>query len=170
MDMTKEYLSWNDVEDLTGNMIESMIDSDWIPTAVVGLTRGGLAPATMISHYFNVPMCSLDVSLRDNTGPFGGTTSTWIPEEIANDHQILVVDDINDTGATFEWIRNDWSKTVAFIPAKTPEWPWTHIKFAALIHNEPSNQPSDFYGKLINKDKVPCWICFPWEYWHQNND
>jgi hypoxanthine phosphoribosyltransferase len=169
MDIKKEYLGWNDIETLTTNVIESLITSGWIPTVVVGLTRGGLTPAAMISHYLKVPMCSLDVSLRDNDGPFGSATSTWIPEEIANGHRILVVDDINDSGATFAWIRDDWSKTVQFIKSDGPDWPWSNIKFASLLHNEPSPQPSDFHGRLINKIHDPVWIVFPWESWYQKN-
>jgi hypoxanthine phosphoribosyltransferase len=167
MDVKKIYLTWQDVEDLTGKVIESMIDADWIPNVVVGLTRGGLAPATMISHYLSIPMCSLDVSLRDNDGPFSGQTSTWIPEEAANGHRILVVDDINDTGATFEWIRRDWTSTISHMAPIGSNWPWEHIKFASLVHNEPSSQPSDFHGRLINKDLEPCWLVYPWESWHQ---
>jgi hypoxanthine phosphoribosyltransferase len=168
MDVRKVYLTWQDVEDLTEKVIESMIETGWVPDVVVGLTRGGLAPATLISHYFKIPMCSLDVSLRDNDGPFSGQTSTWIPEEIENGYQILVVDDINDTGATFEWIRSDWRKTIEHISPRGDGWPWNRIKFASLVHNEPSPQPSDFHGRLINKDQDPCWLVYPWESWHQN--
>lgn len=169
MDVKKIYLGWNDIERLTEKVIESMIDENWMPTVVVGLTRGGLTPATLVSHYLGIPMCSLDVSLRDNQGPFGGPTTTWIPEEIANGHRILVIDDINDTGATFAWIREDWENTVSFIPTTDREagWPWTNIKFASLVHNVPSPQTSDFHGMLVNKDDDPSWICFPWETWHQ---
>jgi len=168
MDVKKIYLTWQDVEDLVAEVIQSMINNDWTPSVVVGLTRGGLVPAMLISHHLKIPMCSLDVSLRDNEGPFGGTTSTWIPEEIENGHRILVVDDINDTGATFGWIRGDWSNTIRYIKEHGDGWPWNHIKFASLVHNEPSSQPSDFYGRLINKDQDPCWLVYPWESWHQN--
>lgn len=165
MDMKRSYLTWEDVGPLCNNVIAQMIDQSWTPTVVVGITRGGLTPAAMISHYLNVPMCSLDVSLRDNTGPFGGPTHTWIPEEIANDHRILVVDDINDSGATFEWIRDDWANSVQFTEPKAYDWPWSHIKFAALVHNDASRQTTDFVGMRINKAKDPSWICFPWETW-----
>lgn len=143
--------------------------SNWTPTVVVGLTRGGLVPATMISHFFGIPMTSLDVSFREEWGAFGGPTTTWIPEEIANGHQILVVDDINDSGKTFGWIRNDWADTVRFIEKQSDDWPWDMIKFASMIHNSPSEFPSDFYGKLINKEQTPAWIVFPWENWFDTN-
>jgi len=168
MDVKKTHLSWKDVEDHTFRIIEKMQSDHWTPTVVVGLTRGGLLPATLISHYLNIDMCSLDVSLRDNHFS-GGSTTTWIPEEIENGHRILVVDDINDTGATFDWIRNDWMDTVRHTISTDENWPWNHIKFAALIHNIPSRQPTDFYAVGINKDVDPQWIVFPWEAWYGKN-
>lgn len=163
----KHYYSYEHVEKLANNIIQQMADANWKPSVVVGLTRGGLLPAVLISHICKIPMCSLDVSFRDNQDtPFSGTTTTWIPEEIANGHNILVVDDINDTGRTFEWIREDWRNCVQFIKDTQrigPNWPWNKIKFAALIHNEPSSMPTDFFGKTINKNLDPSWIIFPWE-------
>jgi len=151
----------------SNRIIRQMKKQNWKPSVVVGITRGGLIPGVLISHKLDIPMCSLDVSFRDHTNsPFFGLTHTWIPEEIENGHKILVVDDINDTGQTFEWIRTDWRQTVNFIDEDTRKgknWPWNMIKFAALVHNEPSSAPTDFFGMKINKNKDPSWIVFPWE-------
>lgn len=165
MDVKRIELTWKDTEDLVEAIASKMISESWIPTCVIGLTRGGLLPGTMLSHYFRVPMCSLDVSLRDMDGTFGGQTTTWIPEEIGNGHRLLVVDDINDTGATFDWIRTDWGRTVQFLRPQTTDWPWSHIKFCSLVHNLSSTQPTDFHGMLIDKSKEPSWVVFPWESW-----
>ena len=164
--MKKTYLTWQDVESHCSALVEQMQKIGWNPTVVVGLTRGGLLPGKMISHYLNVDMCALDVSLRDNH--FAGPTSTWIPEEIANGHRILIVDDINDTGATFEWIRKDWALSTKWLKPQAAGWPWSNIKFAALVHNSNSTQPTDFSAMTINKALDPQWICFPWELWFQN--
>lgn len=160
-------LTYDDIRKYSNTIIRQMKKQNWTPSVVVGLTRGGLLPGVLISHQLNIPMCSLDVSFRDNIDtPFTGQTSTWIPEEIENGHNVLVVDDINDTGKTFEWIRDDWMNTVSFIDMKKrngDNWPWNKIKFAAIIHNEPSSTSTDFFGKKINKNKDPSWIVFPWE-------
>ena len=161
--MKKTYLTWQDVEYHCETIIKQMQDSSWTPTVIVGLTRGGLLPGKMISHYLNVDMCALDVSLSH----FAGPTSTWIPEEIANGHRILIVDDINDTGATFDWIRKDWTLSTRWLAPHGDGWPWSHIKFAALIHNSNSTQPTDFSAVTINKALDPQWIVFPWESWFQ---
>lgn len=168
MDMNVTYLTWDDIESLLSVVIDELESGSWDPTVVVGITRGGLIPATMISHHLGIPMCSLDVSFRDNIEPWGGQTTSWIPEEIVNDHRILVMDDINDSGKTFNWIKDDWANTVLYsdpIFQKPANWPWSHIKFAALMDNAQSSFKCDFYGRSIDKSIDPSWITFPWESW-----
>jgi hypothetical protein len=48
------------------------------------------------------------------------------------------------------------------------DWPADKIKFAALIHNEPSPINTDYWAKRINKDIDPIWIEFPYEVWHKS--
>jgi hypoxanthine phosphoribosyltransferase len=155
---------------------------NWRPDYVVGLARGGLTPAVMISQYLEVPMHSLKVSLRD-----GGDceSNLWMAEEafgyVDQENQpiqgcrwdpalrqnILIVDDINDSGATFAWIQNDWQSSC--LPRETSAWDrvWNHnVRFAVLVNNETSNFKSVDYAALaVNKLEDPQWIVFPWEQW-----
>ena len=71
----------------------------------------------------------------------------------AEKKKILVIDDINDTGATFKYILDNFGKRD------------DRIKFAAMINNKPSPVQMDYQGYEINKDEVPTWIVFPWEEW-----
>jgi uncharacterized protein len=66
MDIKKEILTWNDIEDYTNTLIIKIKMDNWIPDLIVGLTRGGLLPATMLSHAMGIEMTALDVSLRDS--------------------------------------------------------------------------------------------------------
>lgn len=160
--MEKTVLIWTDIENLTKNVMDNMKAANWQPSIIVGITRGGLVPAILISQQLSIPMVSLDVSFRDNE--LFGPESHWIPEKIADGHQILVMDDINDSGETFIWIKRDWTETTKHFPKIGSNFPWeTHIKFGSLIHNVPSKFKSDFYGLKINKDTNPTWIKFPWE-------
>jgi hypoxanthine phosphoribosyltransferase len=52
-------------QSLISNICRQIVVSEWRPDYVVGITRGGLLPAVMISHYLGVPMKALNVSLRD---------------------------------------------------------------------------------------------------------
>ena len=63
--MLKDRLSNQDIEEYVYSLCFQMDNSQWRPDIVVGLTRGGLVPANMISQYFDVPLETLKVKLRD---------------------------------------------------------------------------------------------------------
>ena len=44
---------------------------NWRPDYIVGITRGGLTPAKLISHYYNLPMYTLDIRLRQDLSGIG---------------------------------------------------------------------------------------------------
>ena len=162
--MNTETLTWQDIEDLTETVIMRLKLDNWFPNIIIGLTRGGLTPAAMLSHALRVEMSSLDVSLRDSR-LVSPVTDTRILDWSQLGKKVLIVDDINDSGATFDWIKKDWTKTMRI---DDDQWPGEIIKFAALIHNEPSMQPTDYYGRIINKELDPVWLNFPYEVWHKN--
>jgi len=154
--MKKVYVSWNDVQRQVQELVRQMWQDRWVPDYVVGITRGGLTPANLISQYLGVPMHTLKVSLRD--GDNDCETNCWMPEDALANRNILIVDDINDSGATLNWIRDDWG----------PEIRWgANVRVAVLYDNESSesNHTPDYSAENINKAADPQWIVFPWEEW-----
>ena len=162
--MNKLILDQYKMSNLVSKIARDITVSDWKPDYVVGLTRGGLIPAVMLSHYFSIPMHTLGVSLRDQ---LGGESNLWMVEDALDYKNILVVDDINDTGATFNWIVNDW-KSSCF--PDNPNWNnvWNqNVKFAVLVDNLSSDfqYRMDYVGMEINKAENNVWVDFPWEEW-----
>ena len=45
----KHYYSWQDIEAMCTNIVKQMYADNWRPDYIVGLTRGGNIPATIIS-------------------------------------------------------------------------------------------------------------------------
>jgi hypoxanthine phosphoribosyltransferase len=175
--MNKQVITHQELNGLVSKICRDISISNWKPDYIVGLTRGGLIPAVMISHYFGVPMHSLSVSLRDSdTGP---ESNCWMAED-AHGHEIfdpmcsgdnrkniLIVDDINDTGATLNWIMNDWPSSCF---PKDPAWDevWNqNVRFAVLVDNLSSRctVKMDYVGFEVNKAEKDVWIDFPWEDW-----
>ena len=191
--MRKRQVSWKEYQGLVGKICRDISISNWQPDYVVGITRGGLLPATMISQYFNIPCHTLGVSLRDHADQ---ESNLWMAEdalgpvgdryvespdigsilEAASDlletgdrcKNILIVDDMNDSGATLNWIMDDWQSSCF---PKDPTWEnevWNvNVKFAVLFDNLSSNckVSMDFVGEEINKAENDVWIDFPYEEW-----
>lgn len=148
--MKKMQISWTSINYQVASLAREIMLSEWKPDVIVGLTRGGLVPATMLSHYFDVPMHALKVSLRDHVD--NNEYRLLINTDKKN---VLVVDDINDTGATIESIKEQWA--LAAIPQQ--------VKFAVLVHNHGSNQLPDYYATTVDKREDDVWIDYPWENW-----
>lgn len=165
------------------DIVTQMYHDNWRPDYIVGVTRGGLIPAVLMSHYTGIKMHTLDVRLRD--ADHGPETNGWMAEDAfgyeANDYydpamghnktsadkrkNILILDDINDTGETFSWIKQDWQASC--LPS---DLAWNDIwhqsvRFAAIIDNVPSKFDLDYTSIEINKAEDPAWIVFPFEEW-----
>ena len=188
----KRQVSWEEYQGLVAKICRDITVSGWRPDYVVGITRGGLLPAKMISYYFDVPCETLKVSLRDHEQT---ESNTWMAEdayghprpevyvedennvgsvlEAASDllsagdncKNILIVDDINDTGATLNWIIQDWPKSC--LP-NNPRWDdvWgNNVRFAVLFDNLSSkfSRKVDYSAVEINKAEEDVWIVYPWE-------
>jgi len=184
--MKETKLSWHHIECLTQEILRQMQQDQWHPDYVVGLTRGGLTPAVLISQYLGIPMYALKISLRDSVDD--SESNLWMAEEafgyVSQDEQatigsrwdpshrkrILIVDDINDSGATLEWLKQDWQSNC--LPNEISVWNtvWNrNVKFAVLVDNKTSSfKTVDYFAHSVNKLDDPQWIVFPWEqFWLQ---
>jgi hypoxanthine phosphoribosyltransferase len=93
---------------------------------IVGIPRGGNVISTYLSHFCEIPMViSVEEALRS-----------------INTTNILIVDDIADTGKTLENFFN------------------LGFNIATLYHKPRSTVTPDFIGKTVENTD---WIVFPWE-------
>jgi len=149
--MDKQPLSFYQINFLA-RTIASKFKKDNI-THVIGLARGGLIPATIISYVLDVPLLSYGIS------SYKGTTKT--DEFKINqfihfndlkskdiDPHVLVVDDICDTGDTMQYIH----KKIALAGIKA--------KYTTLFTKKKHRKFLDHYGVVISNNT---WIEFPWE-------
>jgi xanthine phosphoribosyltransferase len=164
--MKKIYYTWQDVEHQTQEILRQLALDPWRPDYVVGLTRGGLVPANLISQYLECPMECLKVSLRDDASQ--PESNVWMSEDAFEGKHILIVDDINDSGATLNWIKQDWQGSCFPNNSRWDEEIWGDtVRVATLVDNEASaGELNVSYSAVdLNKAEEDCWIVFPWEDW-----
>jgi len=178
--MLKKYYTWSDVELMCTDIVTQMYNSHWRPDMVVGLTRGGNIPATIISNMLDVRCESIKIKLRDNKpgeenetncnlarAAFGyvpeeqQTTSRW---DIALRWNILIVDDINDSGATFNYLKHQWQQC-CYPEEQSWDVVWNNnVKFAVLTENLASNFDGvTYHCDEVNKAEENVWLVYPWE-------
>ena len=138
----KIHYTWKDIEHMIQSINNLMFADQWRPDYVVGLTRGGLVPATMLSNMTGITMHTLDVRFRDTdksyTGPEHNGT---MKKDALVGKNILIFDDINDTGATFQYIVENFGRQK------------DRIRFSALVNNRVWAVEMDYSGYQINKEE-----------------
>lgn len=121
MSKEKIYLTWTDVNNLLDRLHQQ---TNGTINYVTGIPRGGTILAVLYSHRFNVPY----MEFKSNHYP-----------------DMLILDDIADSGATFEDIEDNFP---------TP-------KKGALHYKSSSTYKPDFFAEEI--DDSFGWIVYPWE-------
>lgn len=149
-------MSWQFVENAIRSIDKQMKESGWVPDLIIGIANGGSIPATLLSKLTGIPCKTYTVQLRD--GEIQELMNADYLRFLLSKDQIkvLLVDDINDSGKTLEWIIGNW------------DWETedTSIMFKiATIHNNVASPIKvNFAYHEIDKEADPSlWIVYPWE-------
>jgi len=143
------FYSWNDFDDDMELLTNHIRSTKWIPDYIVGVKRGGLIPAIKLSHIFNKPLIMMSCQLRDHTD---NEVRLYEVEEIPKDKNILIVDDICDSGITLKKIVDQLCIEG-----------FSKIRTCSLIFNTSQDFPIDYPGRDIDRKIDDRWILFPWE-------
>ena len=133
-----------DVSSLCRNIVLDKFD----PQVIVGLSRGGLVPGVMMSHWFQKPFKPVQAALRDFQ-----EWENYLPRK--TDERVLIVDDICDSGETFEKISEYIHKNNSKCD----------VRFASLIWNNDVDFEPHYYSQEMAKDSQDIWVVFNWEQW-----
>ena len=121
----KEFVSWELIDDCVTDIAFYLKDTGKIFKGVFGIPRGGSLLAVMLSHKLDIPYI----------------TDFWR----VGDGDIVVIDDIADTGKTFQFYK---------------EQPETKDAHYVTIHEHERSIVKPDYSVINKGDK---WIVYPWE-------
>ncbi|ODP38305.1 phosphoribosyltransferase [Sphingomonas turrisvirgatae] len=127
-------------------------DTAWRPDFIIGIGRGGLAPAVYLSHATGIPMLSVDHSSQVHD--FADAPLGTLAARTRAGERLLFLDDINDSGATIAKLRAKLAQADAAVGT---------VRFATLLDNIVSNQRVDYRARTIDRTVTKDWFIFPWE-------
>ena len=153
-DMNILWYSWQDMCLDVNQLCRDIVLDNFKPDVIVGLSRGGLTPGVMMSHWLKKPFKPVKSALRDFP-----EWEDYLPRK--TDKRVLILDDICDSGETFERI----SKHIKGPRENMPLQLQCDVRFASLWWNNDVDFKPHYYVREEAKDTNKLWIIFPWESW-----
>ena len=147
----KLWYNWKDMRRDTNSLCREITMDKFDPNVIVGISRGGLLPGVMMSHWLQKPFKPIIAALRDFPD-----WEEYLPKK--TDDQVLIVDDICDSGGTFHKISDLLKKRRSKVD----------VRFASLWWNNECNFEPHYYVQECAKDTENLWIEFPWENWWES--
>jgi uncharacterized protein len=146
----KIKLTWEDVDFLTNIVSESISKKNIKFNTIVALGRGGLIPGAILSYKLDIKnLQNLGINTRQEDGQYVETLIYQRPTITGN---VLVVDDINDSGKTFEAVN-------LLIKSEYPDI--GELLYCSLTTRYNTNFNENIIsGKIINTSD---WLVFPWD-------
>lgn len=147
-------VSYSDIELACRNLSNAIIEDGYEFDYIIGLTRGGLLPAVLMSNLLKLPMIGVEYSSKDGNGEAKNHSNdiTYISKHIYPNkliRKVLVVDDIADTGLTlFELVQE--LQDLNF-----------EVVTCSIFYKETSIIKPDYYNSFLKHDAG--WVIFPWE-------
>ena len=157
----REHPSWHAIQQACQEVFVNTIEEKGIQIDyIVGLSRGGLIPAVILSHMSGIPLFPVKYSSKSGAGDNKNHDNDLpnLPVEYVSGKgpgivspSLLVVDDISDSGKTLREVVDYYVNEGHAVTT------------AALYYKElaePVIEP-DIYWRTIPEDGP--WIIFPWE-------
>lgn len=146
----KQFISWKQYIQDIGLLGDTLDRVGFNNVQIVGLSRGGLIPASILSYRFNTRPIILDVRSYDGEDQSNVIINVNNFPLLANYKRLLIVDDLIDSGHTLK-------ETIKLIQGAYPE---TKIHTAVVYSKDVKrNIEANFYVRNL-PDR---WLVFPYD-------
>ena len=143
-------LTWADVEQGVNIIINRIGNKKY--DYVIGIANGGLIPATLIAKRLKLKTMSVGLESYENKDFKNVTLWSEINKRIyiLQQHGLcLLVDDISDSGKSFNYIKNAYLKNQEIL-----------CDTASLVVKPKTSFMPDYFAMNVHTDT---WVKFPWE-------
>ena len=145
-----ELISWSEVQRLCQHLAVMIRESDYHPDIIVAIGRGGYIPARLLCDHLDM-MALTGIKIEHYLAGASRQEQAIIRYPLCTDirdQQVLVVDDVNDSGDTIEL-------AIQHLQTFQPR----EIRTAVMHHKAISNVCVDYFAKKIIKWR---WLIYPW--------
>jgi len=149
MVLEQVYLDWSEILTFIDTIHEATSPKDGKNIGIIGIARGGLIPAVLLSHRkANSQVFTVGIKSYNGTNR-GQDTIYQTPsmEQLSTFDTLYLLDDICDTGLTF---KNLTQKTFKGLDIKT----------ISLLYRKNDIFTPSVFGQVILDEN---WRVFPWE-------
>jgi hypoxanthine phosphoribosyltransferase len=148
--MRCEYVSWQKVYGLCELLCRRMLADGFRPDAIVGIARGGYTPARILADFFGVMnLAALKVEHYHGTRKSPQARIAHALPEAFGGSRVLLVDDVSDSGDTFDL-------ALAHLAGRDAVG---EVRTAVLHHKTTSSRVPDY---LAHRVVAWRWIIYPW--------
>lgn len=145
----REELSWDEFGKAARDLAQQVLDSGFRPDLILSITRGGMLPAGAMSYAMGIKNLHI-INVEFYTGVNARLPLPVLlpPVPAAVDlsgQQVLIVDDIADTGETLRMVRDFCAEHVA------------ETRTAVLYEKPQSVVKCDYVWRRTAE-----WVAFPW--------
>ena len=145
----RELMSWDDLGDGTRALAEQIADDGFVPDIVLGIARGGLLVGGALAYALGVKN-TFTMNVEFYTGVDERLDIPMILPPVPDlvdfaDFKVLIADDVADTGATLELVKE-------FCAGKVAE-----VRCAVLYEKPRSTVRCEYVWRRTDR-----WITFPW--------
>ena len=145
-----DYISWSRFYSLSRKLSYRIHDSGFKPDLIIAIGRGGYMPARIISDFLLVMnLASFKIEHYHGTRKKTSAVVRYpLAREVAG-NRVLLVDDVCDTGATFDLANRHLAERMQPLEVRT----------AVMHYKKTSSFIPDFYAAKMIQWR---WIIYPW--------
>jgi len=144
-----EIPTWNQIHQMLLKQSTTIQKNHYQPDTIIGIANGGTIPTRILTDLLKTPQTTT-ITIKSYTYIAQKNTHPKLTQPLnipINNQNILLVDDISDTGQTLKIAKQHLTKKGA-----------KNIKTATLYTKTTTQTIPDYTEKTTNN-----WIIFPWE-------